>query len=371
MKPAAHLAPARRAVLRGLVGAGALALAHGPLLAQTRDEYGDTGLRGAGSTFVYPLAARWVQEYRRHLIGDTPFARPNGGLDDNMIGVALDYEPVGSSAGIQRLRAGAVDFALSEMPLPAPELRRLGLRQLPLVLGPVAIAANLPGVGTQPLHLNGAVLGEIYLGRVQRWNDPQIQALNPQLTLPDAAIVPLHRSDGSGTTFTLTSYLNGQHPAWQGEVGADALVKWPGGRAVRGSSGMAEALRSTPQALGYVDAVQARQAKLTLIALRNRAGRFVAPDAAGATAAAQAARWDGADGFARLLLDSEGEASYPIVASVYALLPDAPQRARNQRTAAFLDWALVEGRRSAEEMGYLPLPVNALDAVRAVLGTQP
>lgn len=352
----------RRAVLRGLAGTALF-----PGLALAQDEFGRAGLKGAGSTFVYPLAARWVQEYRHHRAGGIQHFTPNGGLDDDMNGVALDYEPIGSVAGLQRLRSGGVDFALSEMPLPSAELRRLRLRQIPLVLGAIAVAANLPGAGPQALQLSGPVLADIYLGRIQRWNDDALRTLNPQLALPDAAIVPLHRGDGSGTTFTLTHYLARQQPEFQTRVGADAQVRWPVGQAVRGSSGMAETLRRTPHSLGYLDAVQARRAGVTVAALRNRAGRAVPPDAAGAAAAAQAGRWEAGEDFAHLLLDEAGEGSYPVVASVYGLFPDAPQQARARRTVAFFDWALLEGRRSAEQLGYLPLPVAAIERVRSAL----
>lgn len=355
----------RRALLRGLAGAALCPV--GLVLAQ--DEFGRAGLKGAGSTFVHPLAARWVQEYRHHRAGGIQHVTPNGGLDDDMNGPALDYEPIGSVAGLQRLRAGGVDFAFSEMPLPSAELRRLGLRQVPLVLGAIAVAANLGHAGPQTLTLSGEVLADIYLGRIQRWNDPALRALNPTLTLPDAAIVPLHRSDGSGTTYTLTHYL-AQHSAdFKSRIGAEAQVRWPTGQAVRGSSGMADALRRTPNSLGYLDAVQARGAGVTVAALRNRAGRAVRPDMESAAAAAQAARWDASTDFAHLLIDATGDASYPVVASVYGMFPDAPQQARARRTVAFLDWALLEGRRSAEQLGYLPLPVAAIETVRGTLST--
>lgn len=356
--------PSRRTALAALLGA---ALA--PAMAQTQDEFGRAGLQGAGSTFVHPLAARWVREYRHHLAGGIAHATPNAGLDDDMNGAALDYEPVGSLAGMARLRAGAVDFALSEVPLSSAELRRQRLVQFPIVLGSIAVAANLPGLRGE-LRLSGPVLADIYLGRIQRWNDAAIRALNPQLALPDAAIAVVGRSDGSGSTFTLTHYLAGQSADWRAKAGADAQVRWPVGQGVRGSSGMAEALRRTPNALGYLDAVQARQAGLTVVALRNAAGAFVAPSAAAAAEAAQSARWDAARDFDQVLVDSPGAGSYPVVATVFGLMRDNLRSGRQQRTLAFFDWALVEGRLAAEQLGYVPLPVAVIGTVRETLAAR-
>ena len=358
----------RRAALAGLVATATGLLLPG--LAQAQDEFGRAGLKGAGSTFVHPLAARWVQEYRHHLAGGIRFAAPNTGLDDDMNGVALDYEPIGSLAGIQRLRAGAVDFALSEMPLASNELRRHQLMQFPIVLGSIAVAANIAGVPQGALRLTGPVLADIYLGRIRRWSDPALRQLNPQLALPDADIQVLHRNDGSGTTFTLTRYLASQSDGWKQRVGADAVVKWPQGQGVRGSGGMLRAIRQTPNALGYLDEVQARQAQLTFASLQNAAGRFVAPSAAGAAAAAQSARWNAQADFDEVLVDAKGEAAYPIVASVFGLMRDRLQDGRNQRTLAFFDWSLVEGRRAAEQLGYVPLPVSVIGTVREALAAR-
>jgi phosphate transport system substrate-binding protein len=357
----------RRRLLTSLLGASAGLVLPLAALAQPADEFGRAGLKGAGSTFVYPLAARWVQEYRHHLAGGIRHAAPNTGFDDDMNGVALDYEPVGSLAGIQRLRAGAVDFALSEMPLSSAELRRHQLLQFPIVLGSIAVAANLPGVAPGALRLTGPLIADIYLGKIRRWSDPAIRALNPQLALPDADIHAVHRTDGSGTTFTLTRYLAGQSDEWKRRIGADAVVKWPQGKGVRGSSGMLRTIRETPNALGYLDEVQARQAKLTVAALGNAGGRFVLPGVAGATAAAQSAAWSAAADFDEVLVDAKGEAAYPIVASVFGLLRDRLQEGRHQRTLAFFDWSLVEGRRAAEQLGYVPLPVHVIGTVRDAL----
>jgi len=362
-----HGLKTRRAALRVAAWSGAAAMLPLTGAAVAQDEYDRAALKGAGSTFVYPLVARWVKEYRHHQAGGIRFAASNSGLDDDMNGVALDYEPIGSLAGIQRLQSGAVDFALSEMPLPSTELRRHGLVQFPVVLGSVAVAANLPGVDAGSLRLSGPVVADIYLGKIVRWSDPAIRELNPGLALPDAEIRRVHRSDGSGTTFTLTSYLSGLIPEWRERVGVDLVVKWPGGTGARGSRGMAETLRRTPHSLGYLDEVQAREAGLVVASLRNAAGRFVVPSASAVAAAAGSAGWDAASDFQEVLVDAPGDNAYPVVASVFGLMSDRLNQGRHRRTLAFFDWSLGDGRRTAGLLGYVPLPDAVSAKVREAL----
>lgn len=363
--------PTRRSSLCALLGAGA-GLLLTPIAASAQDEYERARLKGAGSTFVAPLVASWVQAYQHRGAGGIAFRAPNTGLDDDMNGVALDYEPVGSLAGIQRVRSGAVDFALSEMPLPSAELRRYRLLQIPLTLGSVAIAANVQGVPPGAIRLSGSVIADIYLGKVRRWNDAAIQGLNPDLRLPDADIKTLHRSDGSGTTFTLTSYLGAMSGEWRQRVGAESLVKWPpgAGAGAKGSRGMVDAVRSTPNSLGYIDEVQARKAQLSMVAVQNASGKFIAPSSAATLAAGSSAAWDPQADFYEVLVNSNGLDAYPIVASMFGLMSDRLRLARNQRTLAFFDWALADGQRSAETLGYVPLPPAVSAKVRSALASR-
>lgn len=362
----------RRASLLALLAAlgTAASLCLAPLTAAAQDEYGRAGLKGAGSTFVAPLVASWVQAYQHHRAGGISFKAPNTGLDDDMNGVALDYEPVGSLAGIQRVKSGAVDFALSEMPLPSAELRRYRLMQFPLAFGSVALAANLQGVAPGALRLSGPVIADIYLGKIVRWSDPAVRALNPDLKLPDAEIRVVHRNDGSGTTFTLTSYLSGVSTEWRQRVGAESIVKWPTGAGAKGSKGMVDALRGTPNSLGYIDEVQARGARLGMAAIQNTSGRFVSPGSAGVVAAAEAASWNPASDFYEVLVDGKGEGAYPIVASVFGLMSDQLRQARHQRTLAFFDWALADGRQAAVQLGYVPLQPVLSTRVRTALASR-
>ena len=335
----------------------AWALAGSPS-ARAQDEYGDASLRGAGSTFVQPLMATWVGQYRTdpwQVLGTVRGS--NGGLGDRLSNDGLDYEPVGSLAGIQRIRAGFVDFAATEMPLPAEYLTKNGLVQFPWVAGAVAIVATVRGdgvAGAAPLRLDASTLAAIFLGRIRRWSDPAIVAHNPGRSLPDAPITVIHRSDGSGTTFTFASWLANHDPDWKQQVGADLLLKWPVGAGQKGTDGVIRALRTTPNAIGYVNAVQARQAALPVVALRNAAGHFLPPDPA--TVKTALAELDSASDPGKLRIDAAGDGSYPLVATVFGLVRTPLDSARQRRTAEFIAWTLTRGRGLADHGGYASLP---------------
>lgn len=363
-----HRWPWRRRLATVFAALGFAAGALLPGAASGQDGLESATLKGAGSTFVYPLVARWARDYREQRLGATvAVATPNSGLDDDVGGPALDYEPVGSLAGIQRISWGAVDLAFTEMPLPSAELRRHNLSQWPIVLGGVAVATHVPGLNNQPLRLTGPVLADIFLGRIRQWSDPVIAALNANVTLPAAPIRVLHRADGSGTTFKFTQYLASVSPDWKAQVGFDSSVKWPVGQGHKGNSGLIEAVSATPGAIGYVADAQARAAGLTMAQVRNAAGVFVAPGQDGVLATAANAKWAAEENFNEVLTDAPGEASYPIVATVFALSSDQIQHGRNRRALAFLEWALTEGRGEAERQGYVPLPVPVAEKVRAAM----
>jgi len=329
--------------------------------------FGDSLLKGAGSTFVMPLVQRWTKEYREDGVG-TEFVAHNSGLDTDLWGgAALDYEAAGSLAGLQRLQARAVDFALSELPMSQKTLTRLGLIQIPIVLGGVAIVTRLQEL-TRPLRLDGATLVSIFRGRISRWNDPAIVALNPDVNLPDLTIMPIYRTEGSGTTYTLTRYLGTQDSAWSRDVGVDALVRWPVGVPARGSSGMAQALLAQTGGIGYLDAVQAASTGLNIAALANSAGQFVTPGRAAIEAAAQgAARQIALKNEPPQLVNAPGDHSYPITATVLAILNAGNKKRGDRRARTFLKWALSHGQQSAFDMGYVPLPPSIVEQVRAML----
>jgi phosphate transport system substrate-binding protein len=334
--------------------------------AQSVDEFGAATLKGAGSTFAHPLMALWAREYRAWRNGGPARAAAGGGLDDEANGAALDYEAVGSQAGIQRVRARAVDFGVSEMPLTAADLRRAGLLQVPLATGAVAIAVNLEG-NAAPLRITPAVLGDIFLGRIQRWSDPAIAQLNPRAGLPAAPIAVVHRADGSGTTFTFTQYLSQTHAAWRSQVGSDLLVNWPVGEGYKGNAAVARALQRLPNTIGYVNLAQAIGDKLPLASVENAAGRFVLPDAASVRAALAGAHWEPAAQFEVSLVNMPGDASWPIVAAIYGLAPATTGNQRQRSTRAFLEWTVTHGRAGAERLGYVGLPAATVRQVLAAL----
>jgi phosphate transport system substrate-binding protein len=357
--------------IRGFMGlivlAGGVALAAPIVLhAHTVDEFGSAMLKGAGSTFAHPLMSEWARDYRVFRHGGVGVAAAGGGLDDEIGGAALDYEAVGSQAGIQRVKAHAIDFAVSEMPLPAADLHHHGLVQVPLVAGAVAVAVHLEGQAATELRLSPGLLVDIFLGRVKTWADPAIAQLNPGLQLPAAPIAVVHRTDGSGTTYTFTTFLAQSSPDWRSQIGSDLLVNWPVGEGYRGSAGVARALQRTPNAIGYLDLVQARAAKLQVASVQNASGHFVAPSGASVQAALAAARWDPATQFHTLLVNMGGAGSYPIGAVVFGLArAGATQRAQTAR--AFLAWSVTSGRATAEQLGYVALPPSVVQQVQAAL----
>ena len=227
--------------------------------AKAQDVLGETGVKGAGSTFVYPVLSKWSREYRAWLSRGGDFPAPNAGLDTPPASSALDYEPVGSLAGTLRVKDRAVDFAASDMPLTSEELAALGLGQFPIVIGGVIVAINVDGVRPGNIRLTGPLLADVFLGKVTRWSDASIKALNPSLTLPDAPIAVIHRSDGSGTTFNFTDYLSKVSPEWKLRVGAALLVPWPTGTGAKGNDGVAQAVQQIQNSIGYVEHAQASQ----------------------------------------------------------------------------------------------------------------
>ncbi|GLK80141.1 phosphate ABC transporter substrate-binding protein PstS [Methylopila turkensis] len=343
IRQTSHRAPARLA-LAAVALAGAM-LAAAPGLAQS--------VTGSGSTLVQPLLNRWNQDHLRSQW--TAESQPSGGLD---------YEAVGSQAGVMRIRARAVDFGATEVPLSPEEVKEYRVAQFPVAVAGVAAAVNLTGVAPGALQLTGEVLADIYLGKVTTWSDPAIRALNPGLNLPDADIRPVRRSDGSGTTFAFTSYLARISERWR-PVGAGQTVEWPVGRPARGNGGVAEMIARTPNSIGYLDLAAARRAGLAVAALRNAAGAFVTPGPDGFRAAAAKAGWSGANDFGVSLIDVAGEGAYPIVVTTFVVVPDTrPVATATAAALAFFNWGFERGADAASELGYVPLPPETVDAVR-------
>jgi phosphate transport system substrate-binding protein len=329
-----------------------------------QDVLGETGVRGAGSTFVYPILSQWSREYRQFLARGGDYPVVDGGLDDPPASSALEYEPVGSLAGALRVKDRAVDFGATDMPLESGELAALGLAQFPLVIGGVVVAINVDGLPSGRLRLTGPVLADIYLGKIRRWSDPALVALNPGLRLPAEDIAVVHRSDGSGTTFNFTAYLAKVSPEWKLKAASGLLVQWPTGTGAKGNDGVGRAVSSTRNAIGYVEYAQASQLNLTLALLQNRTGRFVRPGPSSFQAAATAARWTAAEDFRALLIDVDGDQAYPITATVFVLMNRKTPRARLRQALGFLRWSLERGGPAAARLGYVPLPATLVAQVQ-------
>ncbi len=303
---------------------------------------------GAGSTFAAPIYGKW------------------GDASSGATGVKLNYQAVGSGAGINQINNRTVDFGASDMPVADDQLTAHKLMQFPTVIGSVDIIVNLAGVKPNDLKLTGPVLADIYLGKLTKWNDKEIADLNPDLKLPATAIAAVHRADGSGTTFVFTDYLGMQSPDWKSKIGSSTSVSWPNGAGARGSDGVAGTVRQIQGGIGYVESAYAEQNHLTTAQLKNKAGKFVAPTMDAFAAAAASADWTKVSNFAIDLNDQAGDASWPIESATFVLLPTDPKDvAQSAAVKKFFDWGFSHGADIAKQLLYIALPANVQTAIRA------
>ena len=294
---------------------------------------------GAGSTFGAPIYSKWASDYNK------------------ITGVKLNYQSVGSGAGIQQIDAKTVDFGASDMPLTDEELVKKGEMQFPTVVGGVIPVVNIKGIAPGQLKLNGQVLGDIYLAKITKWNDPAIKALNPTLALPDAAITPVRRADGSGTTFIFTNYLSKVNPQWKAKIGEGTAVNWPVGVGGKGNEGVAAFIERLPNSIGYLEYAYVKQNKMTYALMQNAAGDYVAPDAAAFKAAAAGADWS--KSFYQILTDKPGKDSWPITGATFILMHKVQDKpAQGATTLKFFDWAYQHGDKDADALDYVPLPAS-------------
>jgi phosphate transport system substrate-binding protein len=304
-------------------------------------------ITGAGSTFAAPIYGKW------------------GEAANGATGLKLNYQAVGSGAGINQINNRTVDFGASDMPVAAEQLAAHKLMQFPTVIGGVDIIVNLPGVKPNELKLTGAVLADIYLGKLTKWNDKEIAALNPDVKLPSTAIASVHRADGSGTTFVFTDYLGMQSPEWKSKVGSSTSVSWPGGAGAKGNDGVSATVRQIVGGIGYVESAYAEQNHLTTTLMKNKAGKFVAPTMETFEASAASAEWSKVRNFAIDLNDQPGEASWPIASATFVLLPTDPKDvAQSAAVKKFFDWGFSHGGDIARQLLYIPLPAGVQDAIR-------
>jgi phosphate transport system substrate-binding protein len=302
---------------------------------------------GAGATFPAPLYAKWADAYNK------------------AAGLKLNYQSVGSGAGLNQIRAKTVDFGASDMPLKDDVLAKDGLVQFPTVIGGVVPVVNIKGITPGQIKLTGQVLGDIYLGKITKWNDAALTALNPGVPLPDAAISVVRRADGSGTSFIFTNYLSKVNAEWQAKVGEGTAVNWPTGAGGKGNEGVAAFVGRLPNSIGYVEYAYVKQNKMTYTLLKNKDGHFATPDDANFKAAAAGADWSKT--FYQVLTEQPGKDSWPLTGATFIMMQkaqDKPEKATS--TLKFFDWAFASGDQMAAELEYVALP----DSVKALVRKQ-
>ncbi|MDO9065327.1 MAG: phosphate ABC transporter substrate-binding protein PstS [Sulfuricella sp.] len=310
-------------------------------------------ITGAGATFPYPIYAKWAEAYKAKT------------------GTSFNYQSIGSGGGIKQIQAKTVDFGASDKPLKPEELDKHGLMQFPAVMGGVVPVINVAGITAGQIKLNGTVLADIFLGKIKKWNDPAIVALNKDANLPDDLITVVHRSDGSGTTFIFTNYLSKVSPEWKTKVGEEASVAWPAGVGGKGNEGVASYVKQIKGSIGYVEFAYALQSKMTYTQLQNKDGQFVKPDEETFKAAAANAHWDKAPGFYEILTDEPGKQSWPITGATFILMHKVQDKPANAaEVLKFFDWAYTNGGKMALDMDYIPMPDSVVKLVKAAWKAQ-
>ncbi|HET8694649.1 MAG TPA: phosphate ABC transporter substrate-binding protein PstS [Aquabacterium sp.] len=300
---------------------------------------------GAGASFPAPVYAKWASMF------------------NTATGIRINYQSVGSGAGIKQINAKTVDFGASDMPLKDEELAKNGLIQFPTVIGGVVPVVNIQGIHPGQLKLTGEVLGNIYLGNIKKWNDPAITALNPGVALPDAAIAPVRRADASGTSFIFTNYLSKVNAEWKTKVGEGTSVNWPTGAGGKGNEGVSAFVQRLPNSIGYVEYAYAKQNKMSHVSLRNADGQFVQPDDEAFKASAAGAAWT--KSFYQILTNQPGKTAWPISGATFILMHKVQDKpAQASATLKFFNWAYTSGDQSAAQLEYVPLPASVKDLVR-------
>jgi phosphate transport system substrate-binding protein len=320
-------------------GLAAAALAGVAGVAQAQD------VTGAGASFPAPVYAKWADAYNK------------------ATGARINYQSVGSGAGIRQIKAKTVDFGASDAPLKDEELAKEGLMQFPTVIGGVVPVVNIKGITPGQIKMTGQLLGDIYLGKVTKWSDPAIASLNPGVSLPDAQISVVRRADGSGTSFLFTNYLSKVNAEWKTKVGEGTAVNWPTGAGGKGNEGVSAFVQRLPNSIGYVEYAYAKQNKMSHVQLRNKDGNYVSPDEANFKAAAAGAEW--AKSFYQVLTEQPGKDAWPITGATFILMHKAPEKPQQSANALkFFDWAYKSGDKMASDLEYVPLPDTVKDLIR-------
>jgi phosphate transport system substrate-binding protein len=323
--------------LRVLTTSAVLAASSFPVLAQD--------VTGAGASFPAPLYAKWADAYNK------------------ATGVRINYQSVGSGAGLRQIRGKTVDFGASDMPLKDDELAKDGLVQFPLAIGGVVPVVNIKGIAPGQMKLTGQVLGDIYLGKITKWNDAALMALNPGVPLPDVTISVVRRADGSGTSFIFTNYLSKVNPEWKSSVGEGTAVKWPTGAGGKGNEGVAAFVGRLPNSIGYVEYAYVKQNKMTYTLLKNKDGNFASPDDSSFKAAAAGADWSKT--FYQVLTEQPGKDTWPLSGATFIMMHKAQEKpVQGSNSLKFFEWAFNGGDAMATELEYVPLPDPVKSLVR-------
>jgi phosphate transport system substrate-binding protein len=322
----------------------------------TASSGGGADLTGAGATFPYPIYSKWFSDYA------------------NATGIKINYQSIGSGGGVRQISEQTVDFGASDGPMSDEEMAKAKggpILHIPTVLGADVITYNVPGV-TAVLKLTPSVIADIFMGRIKKWNDTRLGSLNPGVSLPNQDILVVHRSDGSGTTYIFTDYLDKVSPAWHSSVGKGKEVKWPVGLGGKGNEGVSGQVKQTPGAVGYVELAYAKQNNLPAALVRNKAGQYVAASVPAVTAAAAgvAQSLPANTDYRISIVDAPGAQSYPISSFTWLLVYQHQKDAvKGKKLVDFLNWAMSEGEKSAPTLDYAPLPTGMVTTVKATIAT--
>ncbi len=307
---------------------------------------GAADITGAGASFPAPIYAKWADAYQK------------------ATGNKVNYQSIGSGGGIKQIQAKTVDFGASDMPMKPEELAKSGLTQFPTVIGGVVPVVNLAGIKPGELKFTGAVLADVYLGKITKWNDKAIKELNPTLALPDADIGVVRRADGSGTSFVFTNYLSKVSPDWKQKGGEGTAPQWPVGLGGKGNEGVSAFVQRLPGSIGYVEYAYAKQNKLTYALVQNKDKNYPLPDDLTFAAAALKADWS--KEFYEILTDQPGKDAWPISSATFILMHKAQDKpAQGSETLKFFDWAYKNGGKMAQDLDYVPLPADTVKLINA------
>lgn len=341
-----HGRPGVRSAIAALLGLAAISISL-PALAEP--------IRGAGSTFAAPIINQWSRDYETLRTDGGDFTSPDW---------RVDYEPVGSLAGIMRLSQPDMDFAATDAPLPPEEIEQRNYAQFPIVMGGIVVVANIEGIGAGELRMTGEIIADIYLGKITRWNDPAVASLNPGTTLPDADIAVLHREDGSGSTLSFTSFLAANSTAWSDSQGANTLIQWPVGSSERGTGALAARVSATKNSIAYLEYGQVVRAGLPYASLRAADGSFIRPEPAAFQAGLTSLGWDEARGF-QAEPASTADDAWPMSVITYAIVSRDRAQGRINRVLDLFSLAFAEGDDEAKALGYVPVSSDMARQIEA------